>query len=187
MTGAPICPVRVPLAVLLFAAGCAAVPSIPTPVGPNHEMSRAQIREREPSPGESVTIEADRLEEFSNRRMLFIGRVVAWEDERRAWRLHADRVEVNLDETVRDRISRATAVGNVRLARGDCVRGRADRVEYFGDDRRMVLTGNARLWRDGDVVRGTQLRLTVPWVYWRIDCVPSADEPLPRRPQGANP
>ena len=173
------------LVTVLLVAGCAAVPAVPTPIGLNHPRSSGHTHVRDSDPGESVIIEADSFERVDKDRLLvFIGRVVvAWQ---RTWRLYADRIEVYFDETAPDSIFRATAIGNVRIAMSDC-RARADRVEYYDDDRRMLLSGNARAWRGREVVSGKELVLALPRVPWGSnDCARAGDKPAPRRPDEAS-
>src|SRR6266850_5338274 len=174
------------LVTVLLVGGCAAARGGSIPAAVNHGMSSAQTHERSRDAGGLVTIDADALERFDeDRRLVFTGKVVvAW---LRSWRLYADRVEVNLDETA-SRIFRATALGNVRIAMSDCRKGQADRVEYYDDDERILLSGNARVWRDQNVVSGKKLVLTVPRFPWGFDdCSRTGDKPpAPRRPEEAS-
>jgi len=106
-----------------------------------------------------VIVEADSLDRIDKDRLLvFMGNAVAWQYP---WRLYADRIEVYLDETV-DRILRAAAIGNVRITTGDCRKGRAERVEYYARDERMVLSGGARLWRERDLISRETIVIHLP-------------------------
>ena len=106
-----------------------------------------------------VIVEADSLDRIDKDRLLvFMGNAVAWQYP---WRLYADRIEVYLDETV-DRILRAAAIGNVRITTGDCRKGRAERVEYYARDQRMVLSGSARLWRERNLISREAIVIHLP-------------------------
>jgi lipopolysaccharide export system protein LptA len=62
-------------------------------------------------------------------------------------------MEVYLDEKG-DRILRTVSTGNVRIITRDCRTGTARRAEYFELDQRVVLSGNARVWQEDNVVSG---------------------------------
>jgi len=107
-----------------------------------------------------MIVEADSLDRIDkDRPLVFMGNAVAWQYP---WRLYADRIEVYLDETVPDRILRAAAIGNVRITTGDCRKGRAERVEYYARDERMVLSGGARLWRERDLISRETIVIHLP-------------------------
>ena len=126
-----------------------------------------------------VIVEADSLDRIDKDRLLvFMGNAVAWQYP---WRLYADRIEVYLEETAPHRIFRATAIGNVRITTGDCRKGRAERVEYHDREQRIVLSGNARLWRDGKVISGENIVIRLPQTL-AIDCAPDRDEGRPPTP-----
>ena len=107
-----------------------------------------------------VIVEADSLDRIDKDRLLvFMGKAVA---RQYPWRLYADRIEIHLDETVPDRILRAAAIGNVRITTGDCRKGRAERVEYYARDQRMVLSGSARLWRERKLISRETIVIHLP-------------------------
>jgi len=58
-----------------------------------------------------------------------------------------------------DRIVRVVPTGNVRIITRDCRMGTALRAEYYDGDQRFVLIGNARVWRDADVVTGERITI----------------------------
>ena len=107
-----------------------------------------------------MIVEADSLDRIDkDRPLVFMGNAVAWQYP---WRLYADRIEVYLEETAPHRIFRATAIGNVRITTGDCRKGRAERVEYYAQDDRMVLSGCARLWRERNLISRETIVIHLP-------------------------
>ena len=87
--------------------------------------------------------------------MVFSGNVVATQNSSTQW---ADRMEVYLDDKG-DRIVRTVSTGNVRIITRDCRSGTAKRAEYYDAEQRVVLIGNARVWRDDNVVTGERITI----------------------------
>jgi lipopolysaccharide export system protein LptA len=103
-----------------------------------------------------VTVDADQLE--NNQReglIVFTGNVVAAQDNSTQY---ADRMEVYLDAKG-DSIVRTVSTGNVRIITKDCRTGTAQRAEYYDAEQRVLLIGNARVWRDDNVVTGERITL----------------------------
>jgi lipopolysaccharide export system protein LptA len=86
---------------------------------------------------------------------VFTGNVVATQNSSTQW---ADRMEVYLDDKG-DRIVRTVSTGNVRIITRDCRSGTAKRAEYYDAEQRVVLIGNARVWRDDNVVTGERITI----------------------------
>ena len=98
-----------------------------------------------------VTVDSDKMERFGKESLvIFTGNVVARQNSSVQY---ADRMEVYLDEKG-DRILRTVSTGNVRIITRDCRTGTARRAEYFELDQRVVLSGNARVWQEDNVVSG---------------------------------
>jgi lipopolysaccharide export system protein LptA len=98
-----------------------------------------------------VTVDSDKMERFGKESLVvFTGNVVARQDGSVQY---ADRMEVYLDEKG-DRILRTVSTGNVRIITRDCRTGTARRAEYHDLEQRVVLTGNARVWQEDNVVSG---------------------------------
>jgi lipopolysaccharide export system protein LptA len=98
-----------------------------------------------------VTVDSDKMERFGKESLVvFTGNVVARQDGSVQY---ADRMEVYLDEKG-DRILRTVSTGNVRIVTRDCRTGTARRAEYHDLEQRVVLTGNARVWQEDNVVSG---------------------------------
>lgn len=103
-----------------------------------------------------VTVDADRMERFGKESLVvFTGNVIARQNNSVQY---ADRIEVYLDESGQ-RIVRTVSTGNVRIVTGDCRTGTARRAEYFDLDQRIVLTGDARVWQDDNVVTGESITI----------------------------
>jgi lipopolysaccharide export system protein LptA len=103
-----------------------------------------------------LTVDADKMERFGKASLvIFSGNVVARRDNSVQY---ADRVEVYMDEKG-DRIMRTVSTGSVRIITKDCRTGTAQRAEYFDLDQRVVLSGNARVWQDDNVVSGDTITI----------------------------
>jgi lipopolysaccharide export system protein LptA len=103
-----------------------------------------------------VTVDADQLENIQKEGLVvFTGNVVASQNNSTQW---ADRMEVYLDDKG-DKIVRTVSTGNVRIITRDCRSGTAKRAEYYDAEQRVVLIGNARVWRDDNVVTGERITI----------------------------
>jgi lipopolysaccharide export system protein LptA len=101
-----------------------------------------------------VTVDSDKMERFGKEGLvIFTGNVVARQNGSVQY---ADRMEVYLDEKG-DRILRTVSTGNVRIVMKDCRTGTARRAEYHDLEQRVVLSGNARVWQDDNVVTGDNI------------------------------
>lgn len=106
--------------------------------------------------GQPVEVDADQL--VSNQKqglVVFTGNVVARHNNSTQY---ADRMEVYLDDKG-NRIVRTVSTGNVRIITKDCRTGTAKRAEYYDAEQRVVLIGNARVWRDDNVVTGERITI----------------------------
>jgi len=122
----------------------------PAPAGPPPAPARAGARSA------PVTVDADRLEAARKEGLVvFIGNVVARQDGSTQY---ADRMEVYLDAQG-DRILRTVSTGGVRIMTRDCRMGTARRAEYYDEDQRIILIGNARVWQDDNVVTGERITI----------------------------
>src|SRR5947209_16017488 len=103
-----------------------------------------------------LTVDADRMERLGKESLvIFTGNVVARQNNSVQY---ADRMEVYLDEKG-DRILRTVSTGNVRIITRDCRTGTARRAEYHDLEQRVVLLGNARVWKDDNVVSGETITI----------------------------
>jgi lipopolysaccharide export system protein LptA len=139
---------------MMAAAVGAAQPEPRTPgaVGPAVPMpgDKATPRAKDDR-NQPVTVDSDKMERFGKESLvIFTGNVVARQNSSVQY---ADRMEVYLDEKG-DRILRTVSTGNVRIITRDCRTGTARRAEYFELDQRVVLSGNARVWQEDNVVSG---------------------------------
>jgi lipopolysaccharide export system protein LptA len=105
-----------------------------------------------------LTVDSDKMERFGKASLvIFTGNVVARRDNSVQY---ADRLEVYMDEKG-ERVMRTVSTGSVRIITKDCRTGTAQRAEYFDLDQRVVLSGNARVWQDDNVVSGDTITLYV--------------------------
>jgi lipopolysaccharide export system protein LptA len=141
-----------PPAVGLVAAAVGATPPQPGAVSPAVPMPADKATPRaKDDRNQPVTVDSDKMERFGKESLvIFTGNVVARQNNSVQY---ADRMEVYLDEKG-DRILRTVSTGNVRIITRDCRTGTARRAEYFELDQRVVLSGNARVWQEDNVVSG---------------------------------
>jgi lipopolysaccharide export system protein LptA len=103
-----------------------------------------------------IVIDADRMEAIKKDGLvIFTGNVVAKQDNSTQT---ADRMEVYLDERG-DRVLRMVSTGNVKIVTEDCRTGTAKRAEYYDDEQRLLLIGDAKVWQDENVVSGEQIEI----------------------------
>jgi lipopolysaccharide export system protein LptA len=134
---------------LVAAAAGVGQPAAPGPTVPT-AADKATPRAKDDR-NQPVTVDSDKMERFGKESLvIFTGNVVARQNNSVQY---ADRMEVYLDEKG-DRILRTVSTGNVRIITRDCRTGTARRAEYFELDQRVVLSGNARVWQEDNVVSG---------------------------------
>jgi lipopolysaccharide export system protein LptA len=103
-----------------------------------------------------VTVDADSLESLQKEGLaVFKGNVVARQNNSVQY---AERMEVYTDAKT-NRVERVISTGNVRIVTRDCRMGSATRAEYYDAEQRVVLIGNARVWRDDNVVTGERITI----------------------------
>ena len=103
-----------------------------------------------------VVVDSDSLESIQKEGLsVFKGNVVAKQNNSVQY---ADRMEVYTDSKT-DRIERVVSTGNVRIITRDCRMGTAGRTEYYDAEQRVVLIGNARVWKGNDMVTGERITI----------------------------
>ena len=126
---------------------------IPVPANAQAPTARSKPAEDKNQP---VTVDADKMERYGRESLVvFIGNVVARQNNSVQY---ADRMEVYLDEKG-DRIVRTVSTGTVKIVTRDCRTGTARRAEYHDQEQRVVLSGNARVWQDENVVSGDTITI----------------------------
>ena len=85
--------------------------------------------------------------------VIFTGNVVAKQENSVQT---ADRMEVYLDDKG-ERVLRIISTGNVKIVTEDCRTGTSRRAEYYDDDQRLVLVGDAKVWQEDNVVTGERI------------------------------
>jgi lipopolysaccharide export system protein LptA len=116
----------------------------------------AKSGERTAGPRSSapIVIDADRMEASKKEGLVvFTGNVVAKQENSVQT---ADRMEVYLDDKG-DRVLRIVSTGNVKIVTEDCRTGTAKRAEYYDDDQRLLLIGDAKVWQEDNVVTGERI------------------------------
>jgi lipopolysaccharide export system protein LptA len=105
-----------------------------------------------------VIVDADSLDSFQRQGLaIFKGNVIARQNNSVQY---ADKMEVYTDSKT-DRVERVVSTGNVRIITRDCRMGTAERAEYYDAEQRVVLIGNARVWRDADIVTGDRITIFI--------------------------
>jgi lipopolysaccharide export system protein LptA len=103
-----------------------------------------------------IVIDADKMEAMKKDGLvIFTGNVVAKQDNSTQT---ADRMEVYLDDKG-ERVLRIISTGNVKIVTEDCRTGTARRAEYYDDDQRLLLLGNAKVWQQENVVTGERITI----------------------------
>lgn len=103
-----------------------------------------------------VVVDADSLDSFQKQGLaIFKGNVIARQNNSVQY---ADKMEVYTDSKT-DRVERVVSTGNIRIITRDCRMGTAERAEYYDAEQRVVLIGNARVWRDDNVVTGERITI----------------------------
>jgi lipopolysaccharide export system protein LptA len=85
--------------------------------------------------------------------VVFTGNVVAKQENSVQ---NADRMEVYLDDKG-ERVLRIISTGNVKIVTEDCRTGTARRAEYYDDDQKLLLIGDAKVWQQDNVVTGERV------------------------------
>ncbi len=133
---------------------------LPAGVDSQQPSPTKAVRSTRPPDGKPVpvTVDADHMEAFRKESLvIFSGSVVARQNESVQY---ADRMEVYLDEKS-ERVVRTVSTGNIRIITSDCRTGTAKRAEYYDDERRVELIGNARVWEADNVVSGERITIFV--------------------------
>ena len=134
----------------------AQVSPAPTPPAPKAQPPDPSARRRQEDRSAPVTVDADQLENLQKEGLIvFTGNVVVSQNSSTQY---ADRMEVYLDAKG-DNIVRTVSTGNVRIVTKDCRSGTANRAEYYDAEQRVVLIGNARVWREDNVVTGERITI----------------------------
>lgn len=117
---------------------------------------------------EPVHIEADRMEsDQKTESVLFVGNVEAHQAD---LSIKADRMTVfyqraaaaasaaNKAQEATRAIDRLTANGSVEIVKQQWT-AVGDQLEYFSRDRKIILTGNTKVWQDNNLVTGDRIVL----------------------------
>lgn len=146
-----------------FLLACAVLSPGFMAANPVAEAQTAPKPKKKPArpPGEDrksqvVTIDADQMESLKKEGLVvFTGNVIARQNNS----LHyADRMEVYLDERD-EKVHRIISTGNVKIITKDCRTGTALRAEYYDDEQKVLLIGNAKVWQEDNLVTGEQITM----------------------------
>ena len=130
----------------------------PKPAAPRAPEAKPGGTERKPGQRSNspIVIDADRMDASKKEGLIvFTGNVVAKQDNSVQT---ADRMEVYLDDKG-ERVLRIVSTGNVKIVTEDCRTGTARRAEYYDDEQRLLLLGDAKVWQDENVVTGEEIEI----------------------------
>lgn len=137
-------------------SGAASPAPSPTRAAPRPRPADPLARPAGDNKNAPVTVDADQLENLQKEGLIvFTGNVVASQNSSTQY---ADRMEVYLDAKG-ENIVRTVSTGNVRIITKDCRTGTAKRAEYYDAEQRVLLIGNARVWREDNVVTGERITM----------------------------
>jgi lipopolysaccharide export system protein LptA len=103
-----------------------------------------------------IVIDADQMQASKKEGLVvFQGNVVAKQDNSTQT---ADRMEVYLDDKG-ERVMRIISTGNVKIVTEDNRTGTARRAEYYDDEQRLLLIGDAKVWQEENVVTGDRITI----------------------------
>ena len=123
----------------------------PAPAKAGEKPAEKPVGPRSNAP---IVIDADRMEAFKRDGLVvFTGSVIAKQENSVQT---ADRMEVYLDDKG-ERVLRIISTGNVKIVTEDCRTGTARRAEYYDDDQRLLLIGDAKVWQEDNVVTGERI------------------------------
>lgn len=144
------------LAFVFGGVGGAAAQPRPAPKAPDSKSATGTRTKSGPRSSSPIVIDADRMEALKKEGLvIFTGNVVAKQDNSTQT---ADRMEVYLDDKG-ERVLRIVSTGNVKIVTEDCRTGTARRAEYYDDDQRLLLLGNAKVWQEENVVTGERITI----------------------------
>lgn len=101
-----------------------------------------------------INIEADRMVSLEQKNtVLFSGNVLASQAE---VQIRANEMTVYYGQATKGKgqeVTKLLCVGNVEVTKGDWL-GTGDKMDYLAQERKVVLTGNAKAWQGKDQVAG---------------------------------
>ena len=104
-----------------------------------------------------IHIEADRMVSLNtNNTILFSGNVDARQGD---VRIFSDEMTVYYkDDSGQEQreIDKLQCIGNVEMTRGDW-RGTGQRMDYLADERKVIITGDAKAWQGENLVAGATM------------------------------
>jgi lipopolysaccharide export system protein LptA len=128
--------------------------SAPPTAAPKAAAVKPGDRSVGPRSNAPIVIDADRMEAFKRDGLVvFTGNVIAKQENSVQT---ADRMEVYLDDKG-ERVLRIISTGNVKIVTEDCRTGTARRAEYYDDDQKLLLIGDAKVWQEDNVVTGERV------------------------------
>jgi lipopolysaccharide export system protein LptA len=126
----------------------------PPAAAPKPAPAKSGDKAAGPRSNAPIVIDADRMEAFKKEGLVvFTGNVIAKQENSVQT---ADRMEVYLDDKG-ERVLRIISTGNVKIVTEDCRTGTAKRAEYYDDDQKLLLIGDAKVWQEDNVVTGERV------------------------------
>lgn len=122
---------------------------------------RPQAKESEPqkakvAKSEPIVITSNKMEGSKKESIvIFTGNVIAKKEDSTQ---HADKMEVYLDEKG-EKVERIISTGNVKIVMQDGRTGTSQRAEYYDEEQKIILIGNAKVWQEENVVTGSRITI----------------------------
>ncbi|NDE13654.1 lipopolysaccharide transport periplasmic protein LptA [bacterium] len=155
-------------------------PGVPSPKAQEKGKSRGSRRKaaRAPVQFESKALQAMKDQ---NRVMLKEDVIVTQGD----FRLEADEATIYFDPVTRE-ADKVIAIGRVKVFKSDPelkqrVKAECNEAVFHNQDRKMILRGNAKLWRGEDLVRGKQITYELDTGWIKADRVEGVVQPGGRK------
>ncbi|MBI5556647.1 MAG: lipopolysaccharide transport periplasmic protein LptA [Deltaproteobacteria bacterium] len=111
-----------------------------------------------------IHVEADRMvSKKKDNAVVFTGNVDAKQGK---LSIHSDEMTVyhknqgtgDADQASPQKIEKLYAVGNVKIVQDELI-ATGNKMEFFADDRKVLLTGNTKVWQNNNLVTGETIML----------------------------
>ncbi len=136
---------------------------------------------KRPKPGKRAPVQ---FESKSLQAMKDQSRVILKEDvliTQGDFRLQADEATIYFDQKTREAM-KVIASGRVKALKSDVelkqrVKAECNEAVFYNQERKMILRGNAKLWRGEDLVRGKQITYELDTGWIKADRVEGVVQP----------
>ncbi len=155
---------------------------------PGETAPASQLRPRKPARARQdrppVLFESRSLQGLKDQgRVILKDEVVITQGD---FRIDADEATIIFDNKSRD-VTKVLANGRVKISRSaseakDRVRAECNEAIFYNAERKVLLRGNAKLWRSEDLVRGKQITYELDSGWIKADRVEGVVQPAGQKP-----